>query len=141
MFFVFFMPCLFMAHLWVLIGALMKYGGISYAVDSGFLTIYLGERRSWYRNDLSMITKAVIGNIENPEEMRLHLTTRRGWVLGIPATEDMEEFVAAVAYHVPVEIERRSEALPIWTKQTLAVIALSLIFLVSLFTSLGYMIV
>lgn len=139
-YFVFFIPFLFMMF-FLLRTVWAQLDQTSYAVDSGFLITFVCGRRSWIRIDLSKITRAVVGNVEHPDEMRMQLTTRRGWVLDIPATEDMEEFTEAVAYYLPVEFERRSEALAIWTKQTVASIALSLIFLVVFFTSLSYMIV
>jgi hypothetical protein len=118
--------------------ALSQFKQIAYVVDSGFLVTFVCGRKSWIPLDLTKVTKAVVGDIEYPETMQMQLTTRRGWLLYISNTEDMEAFVAAVGYYIPVEIERRREALPIWTNQSVTALAICSLFLVLIFAGFGY---
>lgn len=87
------------------------------------------------------INQAVHFEHECPEAMQMRLDSPWRLPVGVPTMENMEEFVAAVAAHVPVEIERRRTPLPIWTRETIACITICSALLSVLFTGLGYALV
>ncbi len=114
---------------------------LTYALESGFLVARLDDSRELFRTDLSRVSKVEIGNDGSPEAMQMRLVSKWKLTVGVPTLENMEKFVAGVAAQVPVEIERRSTPLPIWTKQAIAVGAFSLLFFMLLFAGLGYALV